>query len=178
MSEAMSVQADPAPVVHDFEHAYKLGTLSGEVRLLKWAVAVAFVAILGCLGVLYDAIEDVRVELVETRRDISVLQTDTVGVRKDVTAIDTRVAGIEKDVGVLKMDVAVLKTDVAILKTDVAILKTDVAILKTDVVDLKEMHSSSMEDAHGRLGTSRALPSHVDPTGEPIAPAPATTPPA
>ena len=170
MSEAMSVQAAPAPVVHDFDHAYKLGTLSGEVRLLKWAVAAAFVAILGCLGVLYDAIDDVRVELIETRKDISVLQADTVGIRKDVTVIDTRVASIERDV-------AILKTDVAILKTDVAILKTDVAILKTDVADLKAMHSSSMEDAHGRLGTSRALPSHVDPTGEPTPPE-STIPPA
>ena len=183
MAEAVSVQAAPAPVVLDFEHAYKLGTLSGEVRLLKWAVAAAFVAILGCMGALYDAIDDVRVELVETRKDISVLRTDTVGIRKDVTAIDTRVATIEKDVAVLKTDVAVLKTDVAVLKTDVAVLKTDVAVLKTDVadlkadvVDLKAMHSSSMEDAHRGLGDSRALPSHIDSAGQSVPPAPATPP--
>ena len=191
MSEAMSAQATPAPVVLDFDHAYKLGRLCGEVRLLKWAVAAAFVAILGCMGVLYDAIDDVRVELVETRKDISVLQADTAGIQKDVTAVDTRVATIEKDVGILKTDVRVLKTDVAtlktdvgvlktdvgVLKTDVGVLKTDVAVLKTDVADLKAMHSSSMEDAHGRLGTSRALPSHVGPAGV-SAPTARTTPPA
>ena len=91
MSEAMSVQAAPAPVVHDFDYAYKLGTLSGEVRLLKWAVAAAFVAILGCMGVLYDAIDNVRVEVIEMRKDISALRTDMAGVQKDVTAIDARV---------------------------------------------------------------------------------------
>ena len=184
MSEAMSVQTTPAPIVLDFDHVYKLlGTLSGEVRLLKWAVAAAFVAILGCLGVLYDAIMDVGVELVEARKDISVLQVDTAGIKKDVTAIDTRVAGIEKDVAVLKTDVAVLKEDVAVLKTDVAVLKedvaalkTDVAVLKTDVADLKAMHSSSMEDAHRGLGNSHALPSHVDSAGEPAPPASATPP--
>lgn len=154
MSEAMSVQAAPAPVVHDFDYAYKLGTLSGEVRFLKWAVAAAFVAILGCMGVLYDAIDNVRVDLIEMRKDISALRTDMTGVRKDVTAIDARVMTIEEDV---------------------ADLKRDVSHLKTDVADLKAMHSSSMEDAHGRPGNSRALPGHAGPAGEPVAPA---TPPA
>ena len=163
MPEAMSVQAAPAPVVQDFDHACKLGRLCGEVRVLKWAVAAALVAILGCMGVLYDAIGDVRVEVVEAREDIFVLQADTADIRKDVAAIDTRVAAIEKDVGVLK--------------TDVAVLKTDVAVLKTDVADLKAMHSPSMEDAHRGLGNSRALPSHVDPAGETAPPA-STIPPA
>ena len=163
MSEAMSVQTAPAPAVSDFDHAYKLGMLSGEVRLLKWAVAAAFVAILGGMGVLYDAIENVRVELVEMRKDISGLRTDMTGVQKDVTAIDARVVVIEEKVVTIEEDVAELKTDMADLKTDVA--------------DLKTMHSSSMEDVQGRLGTSRALPSHVDPTGEPAPPA-STIPPA
>jgi len=149
MSEAMSVRAAPAPVLSDFDHAYKLGMFSGEVRLLKWAVAAAFVAILGCMGVLYDGINDVRVEVVGTRKDISDLRTD----------------------------VAVLKTDVAVLKTDVAVLKTDVAVLKTDMADLKAMHSPSMGDPHGRLGDSHALPGHADAAGESVPPA-STTPPA
>ena len=162
MSEAMSAQAAPAPVVLDFDYAYKLGRLSGEVRLLKWAVAAAFVAILGCMGALYDAIDDVRVVLIKTREDISDLKTD-------VTVLKT-------DVAVVKTDVGVLKTDVAVLKTDVAVLKTDVGVLKTDVADLKAMHSPSMEGVHGRLGDSRALPGHVDSVGEPVVPAPATPP--
>ena len=156
MSEAMSAQAAPTPVVLDFDHAFKLGRLSGEVRLLKWAVAAALVAILGCMGVLYDAIDDVRVELVETRKDIFDLKTD---------------------VTVLKTDVTVLKNDVGVLKTDVAVLKTDVAVLKTDMADLKAMHSPSMKDVHGRRGNVHALPGHADAAAKPAAPA-STTPPA
>ena len=170
MSEAMSAQAAPAPVMSDFDHAYKLGMLSGEVRLLKWAVAAALVAILGCMGVLYDAIDDVRVELVETRKDIFDVKTD-------VTVLKTDVAVLKTDVAVLKTDVAVLKTDVAVLKTDVAVLKTGLADLTTDVSDLKAMHSPLMEDTHGRPGSSRALPGHADAAGESIPPA-STTPPA
>ena len=196
MSEAMVIEGSPAPAVRDLDQAYKLGRLCGEVRLLKWGVAVALVAILGCMGILYEAIDDIRVELIETRKDVSVLQTDTAGIRKDVAGIDARLATIEedvanlkedvadlkedvadlkKDVADLKKDVADLKKDVADLKKDVADLKEDVADLKEDVADLKAMHSSWMEDAHGRRGNSRGFPKHADSAGEPVPPARTTS---
>ena len=149
MSETMVVQGSPAPAVPDLDQAYKLGRLCGEVRILKWGAGAAVVAILGCMGVLYEAIDDIRVELIETRKDVSVLQADTASIRKDVS-------GIEEDV---------------------AVLKEDVADLKEDVADLKAMHSSWMEDAHGHHGNSRGFPKHADSAGEPVPPA-RTTPPA
>ena len=160
----------------DLDQAYKLGRLCGEVRLLKWGVGVALVAILGCMGILYEAIDDIRVELIETRKDVSVLQTDTAGIRKDVAGIDARLATIEEDVADLKEDVADRKEDVADRKEDVADLKEDVADLKEDVADLKAMHSSWMEDAHGRSGNSRGFPKHADSAGEPVPPARTTSP--
>ena len=156
MSEAMVVEGSPAPAVRDLDQAYKLGRLCGEVRILKWGVGVALVAILGCMGILYEAVDDIRVELIETRKDVSVLQTDTAGIRKDVAGIDARLATIEEDV---------------------ANLKEDVADLKEDVADLKAMHSSWMKDAHGRRGISRGFPKHADSAGEPVPPA-RTSPPA
>ena len=170
MSEAMVVQGSPAPAVPGFDQAYKLGRLCGEVRILKWGAGAAFVAILGCMGVLYEAIDGIRVELIETRKDVSVLQADTASIRKDV-------AVLKEDVAVLKEDVAVLKEDVAVLKKDVAVLKKDVAVLKEDMAVLKAMHSPWMEDAHGRRGNSRGFPKHADSAGEPVPPA-RTTPPA
>ena len=149
MSEAMVVEGSPAPAVRDLDQAYKLGRLCGEVRILKWGVGVALVAILGCMGILYEVVDDIRVELIETRKDVSVLQTDTAGIRKDVAGIDARLATIEEDV----------------------------ADLKEDVADLKAMHSSWMKDAHGRRGISRGFPKHADSAGEPVPPA-RTTPPA
>ena len=101
------------------------------------------------MGVLYEVIDDIRVELIETRKDVSVLQADTASIRKDVSGI----------------------------KEDVAVLKEDVAVLKEDVADLKAMHSSWVEDAHGRRGNSRGFPKHADSAGEPVPPA-RTTPPA
>ena len=183
MSEAMSVQAAPASVVHDFDHAYKLGRLCGEVRVLKWGAGAALAVIVACMGVLYEAIDDVRVGLAETRKDVSVLQTDMAGIRKNVADINTKLTTIEEDVAVLKEDVAVLKEDVAVLKEDVAVLKEDVAVLKEDVAVLKEdvavlkgLHSTWMEDAHDHHGNSRDFPKHADSAGEPVAPAPATPP--
>ena len=41
MSEAMAAQPPPAHVVIDFDRAYELGKLSGEVRVLKWVVGAA-----------------------------------------------------------------------------------------------------------------------------------------
>ncbi len=155
MSEGMSAQTAPAPVVLDFDHVYELGRLSGEVRLLKWAVAAAFVAILGCMGVLYDAIKDVQVELVEMRKDISGLRNDMTSVQRDLAAIDARVVTIEEDM---------------------ADLKRDVSELRTDVSDLKKMHSSLPVDAHGLHGNLRDFPGHADPAGESIPPASATPP--
>ena len=197
MSEAMSVQAAPAPVALDFDHAYKLGRLCGEVRVLKWGAGAALAVIVACMGVLYEAIDNIRIELLELRKDISALRTDMTGVQKDVTAIDARVViiegkvvtierkvvTIEEDVAVLKTDVAVLKTDVAVLKTDVSDLKTDVSDLKTDVSDLrtdvsdlKKMHSSSPAEARGLHGNSRDFPKHADSAREPVPPV-RTTPP-
>ena len=155
MSGATTVVASPAPVTHDFDQAYKLGRLCGEVRVLKWAVGAALVAILASMGVLYDAIGDVGVELTEIRKDISGLRMDVTGVQRDVTAIDARVVIIEEKVSAIEEDLADLRADVS---------------------DLKAMHSSPMEEAHGSYGNSRRFPEHVDSVRSPAPPARATPP--
>ena len=156
MSEAMVVQGSPTPSAPDLDQAYKLGRLCGEVRLLKWGVGAAFVAMIASMGALYDAIGDVRVDLVEIRKDISALQTVTTGIRKDVTAIDARVVIIEEKVETIERKVVSIEEDLA---------------------DLRAMHSSSMEDAHGRHGNSHGFLKDVDSAGGPVPPG-RTTPPA
>ena len=149
MSEAMAVQGSPASVVHDFDHAYRLGRLCGEVRILKWGVGVAFVAILGSVGVLYQAIDAVGIKLIETAREVSVLRSDTVAIRKDVAAIDARVATIEDKVETIEERVETIEVEVAAIKEDVAVLKEDVAGLKEDVAGLKEDVAGLKEDVAG-----------------------------
>ena len=163
MSEAMVVQGSPTPSVPDFDHAYKLGRLCGEVRLLKWGVGAAFVAIIASMGALYEAIGDVRVDLVEIRKDISALQTVMTGIRKDVAVIDARVVIIERKVETIEEKVETIERKVETIEEDMA--------------DLKAMHSSSMEGAHGRHGNSYGFPKDVDSAGGPVPPA-STTPPA
>jgi chromosome segregation ATPase len=170
MSEAMSAQAAPAPVVNDFDYAYKLGRLCGEVRVLKWGAGAALAVILASMGVLYEAIDNIGIELIGLRKDISALRTDMTGVQKDVTAIDARVVIIEGKV-------VTIEERVATIEEDLADLKRDVSDLKTDVSDLKKMHSSSPAEARGLHGTSRDFPKHADSAREPVPPA-RTTPPA
>ena len=97
MAQAKVVREPITPVSHDLDKAYELGKLSGEVRNLKWGVGVALVAMLGSMGVLYEGIDDVRVELIEIRRDISGFRGDMVGIRKDVDAVEEDVAEVKGD---------------------------------------------------------------------------------
>ena len=163
MSGAIAVEGSPAPAMGDLDLAYKLGTLSGEVRLLKWGVGAAFVAIIAAMGVLYEAIGDVRIDLDEIRKDISALRTVTTGIQKDVTAIDARVVIIERKVETIERKVVSIERKVVSIEEDLA--------------DLKAMHSSSPAEARGRRGNSLDVPKHVDSAGEPV-PHPHITPPA
>ena len=163
MSGAIAVEGSSAPAMGDLDLAYKLGTLSGEVRLLKWGVGAAFVAIIAAMGVLYEAIGDVRIDLDEIRKDISALQTITTGIQKDVTAIDARVVIIERKVETIERKVETIERKVVSIEEDLA--------------DLKAMHSSSPAEASGRRGNSPDVPKHVDSAGEPV-PHPHITPPA
>ena len=170
MSGAIAVEGSPAPAMGDLDLAYKLGTLSGEVRLLKWGVGAAFVAIIAAMGVLYEAIGDVRIDLDEIRKDISALRTVTTGIQKDVTAIDARVVIIERKVETIEQKVETIERKVETIERKVVSIEEDLA-------DLKAMHSSSPAEARGRRGNSLDVPKHVDSAGEPV-PHPHITPPA
>ena len=162
MSGAIAIEGSPAPAMGDLDLAYKLGTLSGEVRVLKWGVGAAFVAIIAAMGVLYDAIGDVRVEVLENRKEISALRTDMTGVQKDVTAIDARLVIIEGKV--------------VTIEGKVVTIEKVLADLKKDVSELKAMHSTPPADARVSHGNPRDFPKHVNSTGEPL-PHPHATPP-
>ena len=51
------------------------------------------------MGVLYDGIDDVRVESIEIRRDITGFRSDLVGIRKDVDAAGEGVAQAKGEQG-------------------------------------------------------------------------------
>ena len=58
-------QESSTPTPRDLDYARELGTLAGEVRVLKWGAAIAIPAILGFLTILYQEINSVRREVIQ-----------------------------------------------------------------------------------------------------------------
>ena len=82
----------PASAPRNFEEAYRLGALSGEVRVLKWGAAIAIVSILGCLGVIYQEIGALRQEV---RQEIGSLREET---RQDNDDLRQEIGSLREEV--------------------------------------------------------------------------------
>lgn len=88
-----------------------LSDILGQLRILKWAMGLALVAMMGALGVLYQGQADLRTELraelraemsglrAEVRAEISGLREEMrrefKAVRRDIAALGERVARLE-----------------------------------------------------------------------------------
>jgi len=84
-----------------------LSDILGQLRVLKWAMGLALVAIMGAFGVLYQGQADLRTELrAEIRAEISGLRAEISAlrdemhrefkaVRRDIAALGERVARLE-----------------------------------------------------------------------------------
>lgn len=88
-----------------------LSDILGQLRILKWAMGLALVAMMGALGILYQGQADLRTELraefraemsglrAEVRAEISELREEMrrefKAVRRDIAALGERVARLE-----------------------------------------------------------------------------------
>ena len=62
-----------------------LSDILGQLRILKWAMGLALVAIMGAFGVLYQGQADLRAELrAEFRAEISGLRGEIAGLREEM----------------------------------------------------------------------------------------------
>ena len=111
----------PASVPRNFEEAYRLGVLSGEVRVLKWGAAIAIVAILGCLGVIYQEIGALRQEV---REEIGALRQE---VREEIGSLRREV---RQEIGSLREEV---RQDIDGLRQDSDNLRQEVGSLRSDL---------------------------------------------
>ena len=113
----------PPSVPRNFEMAYRLGALSGEVRVLKWGAAIAIVAILGCLGVIYQEIgalrQEVREEIGSLRREV---RQDIDGLRQDNDNLRQEVGSLREEV---RQDIDGLRQDSDNLRQEVGSLRSD-----------------------------------------------------
>ena len=67
-----------------------------EFRLFKWFTGIAFAAVLGGFGVLYQAITDVQRGLVEVHRSIVVLQQGLVEVHQNLAEVHQNLAEVHQ----------------------------------------------------------------------------------
>ena len=107
----------PANAPSNFEVAYRLGALSGEVRVLKWGAAIAIVSILGCLGVIYQEIGALRQEV---RQEIGALRQENGALRQEVRQDNEN---IRQEIGTLRQEV---RQDNDNIRQEIGALRSDI----------------------------------------------------
>ena len=90
----MNQQTSPVFTARDLEEARERGALGGEVRTLKWSAAIAIVAILGGLGMLYQ--------------NQTLLHERVARVEERVVGVEIRIDGIDKQLATITSQLATL----------------------------------------------------------------------
>ena len=84
----------PAETGSALDYAREQGRLSGEVRILKWAVGAAFVTLIATLGAIYtemnQGFRDVNRQFQDVNRRIDQLTHSVADVRERLTRIEGR----------------------------------------------------------------------------------------
>ena len=73
------------------ELARDIGETRGEVRVLKWACALALVAILGGMGALYQHQKDLGDNIQRVRENVAMIDERTIHMGKRLDAIEEMV---------------------------------------------------------------------------------------
>ena len=71
----------------------------GEVRVLKWACALALVALLGGMGALYQHQKELGRNIQEVREDVGRIDERTIQTVKRLDGIDSRLDGFDSRLG-------------------------------------------------------------------------------
>ena len=89
-----------------FDYAREQGRMSGEVRMLKWAVGAAFVALIAALGTIYSEMNqgfrEVNQQFREVSGRIDELALGVTDVRERLTRVEGSVERIDEYVGELR----------------------------------------------------------------------------
>ena len=88
------------------DHAREQGRLSGEMRMLKWAVGAAFVALIAALGAIYtemnQGFREVNQQFREVNGRIDELAHGVTDVRERLTRVEGRLTTVEGYIGDLR----------------------------------------------------------------------------
>ena len=130
MPEANVVPGSPSAAAFDLDKAYELGKLSGEVRILKWGVGVALVAILGVMGVLYDEIRQIRDSNDAISETLTGVKTNVEGLEEKVEGLEEKVEGLEEQVAAIGNSNGAISETLTGIKINVESLEEKVAAIE------------------------------------------------
>ena len=77
------------------ELARDIGETRGELRLLKWVCGVAFFALLGAMGALYEHQKDLGENIQKVREKVAMVDERTIHMGKRLDGFDRRLANVE-----------------------------------------------------------------------------------
>ena len=77
------------------ELARDVGETRGEVRVLKWVCGVAFFALLGAMGALYEHQKELGRNIQEVRENVAMIDERTIHMGKRLDGFDSRLANVE-----------------------------------------------------------------------------------
>ena len=104
----MTEQAPPVFTARDLENARVLGTLAGEVRVLKWGTGLALAAILGALGLLYQNQIVLQERVVQVEERVVRVEERVVRVEERVVHVEKRLDGIDRQLATISSHLATL----------------------------------------------------------------------
>ena len=78
------------------EAARERGTLTGEVRILKWAVGIALAFIFGAFAILYRGQADIVADQTDLRERVTRVEERMVRVEERLTGLEDRLTRVEE----------------------------------------------------------------------------------
>ena len=101
-SAATEPHSPPAGEARDHHELVRdVSETRGEVRVLKWVCGVAFFALLGAMGALYQHQKELGRNIQEVRENVAMVDERTIHMGKRLDGFDSRLSSVEELLRVL-----------------------------------------------------------------------------
>ena len=101
-SSAADLHSPSAGEVRDHHELVRdVGETRGEIRVLKWVCGVAFFALLGAMGALYEHQKELGRNIQKVRENVATIDERTIHMGKRLDGFDSRLGSVEELLRVL-----------------------------------------------------------------------------